>query len=315
MKKTLYLSVFGLNLALINELKAVISDILAKNYELSWTHIADPKLNFLFIYESFIELPNIQKILHNKIHYLKLSKQTQLNSILHDNCLSLPLQSTHELEAWFNDHLNKQAPESTRSQQAQTLFEQKISYLHLKEIQEKIDFNSSKGKYTLEQNGQLIALIDFDQYQLIQPTFQLQSDQRLCIQHATLASILAAKQHPISDLKQGLWQLYWNILKFESPTYRGCYQTQCWPRSQFHEEQAHFLQLAAYFSKGAEIQFVHEQTQLSLPFIHQFLMCCELVQACEEISLEQAKFKSHSQTPSATPLRGFFQKLRKKLGL
>lgn len=62
MKDTIYLSVFGLNLALINELKAIINIALQEKYEISWTHIADSKLQLLLINEDFINIPHIEQM-------------------------------------------------------------------------------------------------------------------------------------------------------------------------------------------------------------------------------------------------------------
>lgn len=62
MKDTIYLSVFGLNLALINELKAIINIALQEKYEISWTHLADSKLQLLLINEDFINIPHIRSL-------------------------------------------------------------------------------------------------------------------------------------------------------------------------------------------------------------------------------------------------------------
>lgn len=62
MKDTIYLSVFGLNLALINELKAIINIALQEKYEISWTHLADSKLQLLLINEDFINIPHIEQM-------------------------------------------------------------------------------------------------------------------------------------------------------------------------------------------------------------------------------------------------------------
>lgn len=78
MNNTLYISVFGLNLNVINEIKSIISNKLATNITIHWTHIAHSKLQVLLINDDFIDLPNINKIKHNRLIILKLKKMNYM---------------------------------------------------------------------------------------------------------------------------------------------------------------------------------------------------------------------------------------------
>ena len=62
MKKQLNISVFGLKLTTIDELKLIIEGVLPETYSINWSNISDAQLDVLLISHLFYDLPNIVAI-------------------------------------------------------------------------------------------------------------------------------------------------------------------------------------------------------------------------------------------------------------
>lgn len=317
MKNTLYLSIFGLNLTLINELKKSISNILENDYHLAWTNIADPNLNILFIHENFIELDNIQKIIQNKkILHLKLTRQSTSDFSIKDNTLTLPLKSEQDLSQWLTLHLNTM--EENQNQVSEiTHYIKKLTYKDVQPFLAELNTQQHQGKYSIQIDGETVAVLDFDHYKFYgNSKFNLFESSVLEIHRASLNCITRFKRLAAQDLKQGLWQMYWHNLKFDAPIYNGYYHTSFWPRITDQDEQNILFKLAAHFSQGACPLDVQHATKISPQYIHQYLLCCQLTQCCHEISASSAKFHFNDGIQkSEKPALSFFQKLRRKLGL
>ena len=74
MNNSIYISVLGLSLSVINDLKRIITEQILNQYKINWTNIADKNLQILLISDDLIELTDIKRVNKAHLHILKLSK-------------------------------------------------------------------------------------------------------------------------------------------------------------------------------------------------------------------------------------------------
>ena len=105
MKKQLNISVFGLKLTTIDELKLMIEGVLPETYSINWSNISDAHLDVLLISHLFYELPNIVAIRRSPhLKTLKIAHDPHLHDQVVDDTLYLPAQ-TKALQQWFAEHI------------------------------------------------------------------------------------------------------------------------------------------------------------------------------------------------------------------
>ena len=105
MKKQLNISVFGLKLTTIDELKLIIEGVLPETYSINWSNISDAQLDVLLISHLFYDLPNIVAIRTSPhIKTLKIAHDPHLHGQVIEDTLYLPAQST-ALQHWFEQYV------------------------------------------------------------------------------------------------------------------------------------------------------------------------------------------------------------------
>ena len=62
MNDSIYISVLGLSLSVINDLKRIITEQILNQYKINWTNIADKNLQILLISDDLIELTDIKRV-------------------------------------------------------------------------------------------------------------------------------------------------------------------------------------------------------------------------------------------------------------
>lgn len=323
MKKTIYISIFGLNLSLINELKNIISKALNSEYIILWTNIADEKLQLLLVNDNFSDSPNIQKLALKKIKIIKLQKDETNTSIIQNNILYHPINDEKPLSIWvkkFFQDLEKSAQTDNLDPIDTTniSLKRKFSFTQLNPIFNLIYQDTQTGKHTIKTSNQIIALVDFDNYHFyIAPELTILDTNYIEIIKASLDDILSFKKTTRAlDLKQGTWQFIWDYLDQDIPEYHDYYRLERWPKFLNLIDRQNILKLSTVFSLGSNNEHTAKKLKIGIKYINFFLCICDLNHDLKKISIENAKFIcSDSPQLENNGVRGFFKSLRKKLGL
>lgn len=396
MKQQLNISVFGLKLTTIDEIKRIIKDLLPEQYQVNWTHLNDSNLQVLLINDVFFDLPNITEIRkNNHLKTLRIATDPQIQGQLLQNILYLPIQR-NTLQLWLEQYVfgSSITTEPTTSNyqtevkpaETETYFAANLATAHvqkthipkiepLAQLENKKDYFRKTSKpllpsgptieevfqkpespltnalfknllpyqnfeYLAEQlwNSQQyrqcvlsiaqhkIAFINkaTNQFWLIQKLPTIEAD-KIEIQHADLNTVVRfCHKNQAYDLQNGLWDFVWQNLAHQTPSYNAYYRLRYWPQPLNQSDRKDIFKLAAYFQQGAHIQYVHQQTNISLEFIYRFIFTGLVNNSIYEISENEAdiRFRSSiqqelqtSEPETKSALRGFFSKLRKKLGL
>lgn len=322
MKQTIYISIFGLNLSLINELKKIISSTLSDDYSIMWTNIADEKLQLLLVNDNFSDSPNIQKLKYKNIKIIKLQKNENSSAHIDEDTIYYPIQDEQKIsiriKQFFQDISKNEQTNHSQEIKLSNKINQKISFEQFSSIFNIIHNEIKSGKYIVKTHTQNIALIDVDHYQFyIEPNLSLHENSSPKLIKASLDDILNFKKttYPI-DLKQGLWQFTWDYLEQEIPEYQDYYRLTRWPKFLNPIDRQNILRLSTAFSLGTHTQYAEKNLKIGRKYIHFFLCVCDLNRDLKLISPEDAKFKwADAALSEKNSVRGFFKSLRKKLGL
>lgn len=323
MKDTIYLSVFGLNLALINELKAIINIALQEKYEISWTHIADSKLQLLLINEDFINIPHIEQMDKKHFQILRIKKSdTNTTQQIINNTIYLPLFDEKPLIQWIQSYFFNLLKSNNLSYQLNnnslSIQNQKFNYDNLENIFKDIFKKYRTGLFLLQSESDDIAILDFDRFQFyLKPNLQIITTKNLNIIPASINQILSIKKHAKGiDLKQGVWQFIWDYLDQEIPNYPLHYQIKRWPKISNRTDRIHLFKLSTVFSSGSHISYAESSLKIGHKYINFFLCVSDLAGDLIPISENISPFKLTQQNKTKNNgLSGFFNSLRKKLGL
>ena len=105
MNKQLNISVFGLKLTTIDELKLIIERLLPEKYSVNWTNINDASLDILLISHLFFDLPNIMAIRQRRgLKTLRVAHDPVVQSQVIQDTLYLPVE-TSAIKYWFEQNV------------------------------------------------------------------------------------------------------------------------------------------------------------------------------------------------------------------
>jgi hypothetical protein len=103
--KQLNISVFGLKLTTIDELKRIIERLLPDKYSVNWTNINDAGLDVLLISHLFYDLPNIVSIRQRpNLKTLKIAHDPLVQSQIIQDTLYLPIEA-QAIQLWFQQNV------------------------------------------------------------------------------------------------------------------------------------------------------------------------------------------------------------------
>lgn len=323
MKKNINISIFGLNLSTINELKAIIDNILGSDHSIFWTNIADTNLQVLIINHDFFDLPNIRKIKKDHLFILKVSNDLNLAGQIQEQNLYLPLTNQLPLKNWLvNTVLPALFSNSTTTYLLEDEHRNKIHYTHVQNILLQLKQEETKSKLLLLDGKTQIALIDPLAHAIwIDPNFKKNANEILQLVHADLNSIVHFRhKHTAQDLQSGLWQWIWDHLSRETPIYHGCYRLKYWPQPAVNVDRKNILKLSAYFQQGNSIEYIQQQLEINPDFIQRYLFVSSLLNLIEEISARKTQQYLNQNIDSKnlenlSNVRNFFSRLRKKLSI
>jgi predicted nucleic-acid-binding Zn-ribbon protein len=319
---SVYISIFGLGLSTVTDLKNAITAKLAQNFQVNWTHIADKKLQILLLHEDFAHMSQLQED-NSNLRILKLNKNKQWAGQIVNDVLYLPLSSTHALSTWLSQFImtSAVAPAVETAVKVQ-MPQHKLSHHSISKA-----FNciyqgyANLNKFIIQSNGQVLSFFDIQSNEFYSNTqLNIHEMTELEVLPADLNSIVRfKKQFKARDLKHGIWQFVWDHLADDVPEFPFAYRLSTWPQPLHQSQRNVLLKMSAYFSQGHTVDYVQQQMQVGTPLIHRYLFACRIAQMLTEIPVEEHSTTHHLATvspPAQTgAVRGFLSKLRKKLGL
>ena len=327
MNNSIYISVLGLSLSVINDLKRIITEQILSQYKINWTNIADKNLQILLISDDLIELTDIKRVNKAHLHILKLSKNENLAGKVRNNTLYLPLHSAGELSEWLKQAIT--IPQSCRDKTAisgpeckEQPKKPKLSCQAVYSAFDKVYSEYSNiNNFMIKSGLNIIAFFDVKKKEFYLNTdlnkFNLSAIE---VVPADINNIVNFKsKYKSSDLSHGIWQFVWGCLAYELPEYSKAYQLLSWPQPALKQERNEVLKISAYFSRGCTGQYVQEKMGVSADTVNRYLFACDIARMIGEIPEQEALYiqpAAAGKAPDHTGrVRGFFSKLRKKLGL
>lgn len=314
MSEQVKIAIFGLSLNVLESLKQKIQALYDTSIHINWVNIADPQLDILLVNDMFFGSPTIQNLVGNqKIAYLRLvNKQDKAGSIEND-ALYLPFSATDEIRNWFKARymgtpLKRSNYETQPTKSTQTTDINKL-------VKELFDPRNSNIQ-VFDQQGN-IALINIRKEQVwVDSERRINStDSSLNYTYATMQKVQSVDSIQGQDLKIWLWNLLWNspqLLKEQNSN--TFYKLKFWPQPLSAYDRQNVFKIAACFEKGASIHQVEKKLEIKQSVIQHFISVAVLMDAVQEINETDAKLIVKSEKNEGV-LKGFFGKLRRKLGL
>jgi hypothetical protein len=300
MNSTLYISVFGLNLNVINDIKSIISNKLSETFTIHWTNIADSKLQVLLINDDFIDLPNINKIRHEALIILRLKKnELKANQIEHDT-LFLPLTNTNHFEHWL-EHLvalrfRDTNPVNVSNPVVVQDIKPKLNALQISQVFK--DLNKHQRQLLLLDQKPIALIDNLSNEFWIEQNIQITQNSEFTLIPADTNTVVTFKYGLESiNLQHGLWQFVWDYLDDTPPNYPSHYKLLHWPQPMHCAERQSLLKISAFFMEGSSTQYIAEQIHLSQNIINRYLFACHIAQIIEEIPAMATVY--HSQKSSS----------------
>ncbi|OTG89218.1 hypothetical protein [Acinetobacter sp. ANC 3832] len=316
MKERIKIAIFGLSLNVLESIKQKVRLLYDDTLEVNWANIADPHLDILLVNDMFFGSPTIQNLVGSQqVPYLRLINKNEKSGSIEGDKLYLPFLPTDEIRSWFKDRYHhvpmSQKTERFVSQIAKTVDLNKISQEFFNERNGNLQIFDGHGNMGLMNTRTEQVWIDSERK--IQGT-----DSTLNYTYATMQMAQTASMKQGTDLRSWLWNIFWfseNLGKDHSVS--TFYKLQYWPQPNSIQDRQHIFKIAACFEKGANISQVEKRLDLSVQNIQKFVSTALLTNALKEIPESEAKLVQEEVKPSdnSSGLRGFFGKLRRKLGL
>lgn len=326
MNKSIYISIFGLSLSTINDLKNIIYSQFFNQYQIQWTHISDARLQLLLINDDFAEIDHVEKISKSNIQILKLKKNEGISGELIDETLYLPINSPETLYRWIEQAIAKlivpviaQMP-SAQGFEDQKRVPKKLSHQALANAFHKVNEEfAGISHFVIENNQNIIACFDLKNKEFYQnPEFNLIAEGNFAVVPADINTVVKFKKYfQCKELSNGIWQFIWDHAPYDVPNYGNAYKLQHWPQPASLQRRSELLKISAYLCKGCTAEYIHQKTNISANTIHRYLYACDIAQIMEVISAAESldAVSVPVEIQEVSKVRGFFSSLRRKLGL
>lgn len=326
MNNSIYISIFGLSLSTINELKNIIFIKFCDQYQINWTHITDIRLQILLINDDFIDLDHVVKMSKTDVQILKLKKNESLSGELINDTLYLPLQFPNSLDSWMAHALERSTlPANFQAMHQPFLLETESVSKKIAHQEISLTFRNVHEKYAgishfvIENNQNIMACFDLKNKEFYRnPELGLIAEGSFSIVPADINSIVNFKKYfQCKELSSGIWQFVWDHTPNEVPEYTHAYRLLHWPQPASLTCRSELFKISAFLSKGCTAQFIHQKTNIRADTIHRYLFACEVAQIVAEIPVKDALDVRAlpAEVNEVSSVRGFFSSLRKKLGL
>lgn len=312
MKEQLKIAIFGLSLNILEHIKQEIQSIYP-GIHIAWVNISDPALDVLLVNEIFFNADSIQHIVNAKhVPYLRLITAHDKAGSIANDILYLPFQMTDQIREWFKSHL-------TYTPTAQTERLTRVAY-------KKPDVDKVIQEFLNERNDNIqifdasgnIGLMNTRTEQVwLDPERKLKgTDSSINYTYATMQMAQNVIHTQGMDLRIWLWNTLWysnELLKSHSST--DFYKLVFWPQPDPIADRREIFQIAACFEKGANIQQVEQNLEISQDRIMKFVSVALMCGALCEIAIDEAHLVQDDADEAPSKLGRFFLKIRSKLGL
>ncbi len=308
------IAIFGLSLNVLESLKQKIQALYDESIQINWVNIADPQLDILLVNDMFFGSPTIQNLVGSqRVAYLRLVNKQDKAGLIENDALYLPFSASDDIREWFKARYLG-TPLKTSNQDIRVVKTSQTTDIN-KLIKELIDQRNSNIQVFDHQGN--IALINIRKEQVwVDPERKTNStDNSLNYTYATMQKVQSVDSTQGQDLKNWLWNLLWNspqLLKEQNVN--TFYKLKFWPQPQSAYDRQNVFKIAACFEKGASISQVEKKLEIKLSIIQQFVAVAVLIDAVKEIPETDAKLVVKTEKSEGV-LKGFFGKLRRKLGL
>ena len=313
MKEEIKIAIFGLSLNVLESIKQKVQSMYDDALKVSWANIADPHLDILLVNDMFFSSATIQNLVGaKKIPYLRLINKNEKSGTIEGDKLYLPFLATDEIRQWFKDRY-LQVPVNNKTEN------------FVNQISKKIDLKNVVPEFFNERNGNVqvfdskgnIALMNIRTQQVwINSARKLQrTDASLNYTYATMQMAQSVSLMQGEDLTSWLWNVLWHSDDMDfSQNHADFYKLKYWPQPDPQNERKQVFKIAACFEQGANLKQIAQKTGYSLTLINKFVSIALLCNVLQKIPATDAKLMIEEKE-SSSALRGFFGKLRKKLGL
>ncbi|MDM1763678.1 hypothetical protein ACFODO_15310 [Acinetobacter sichuanensis] len=314
MKEEVKIAIFGLSLNVLESLKQKIQALYDGSIQISWANIADPQLDILLVNDMFFGSPTIQNLVGNqKVAYLRLVNKQDKSGLIEDDALYLPFTASDEIRNWFKARYHG---EPIRQQNLKSSTLKNVQPLEIKKLIKEL-FDPRNSNIQVFDNTGNIALINIRKEQVwADPERRTNNtDTSLNFTYATMQKVQSVDSIQGQDLKNWLWNLLWYSPQLlEDHNVNTFYKLKFWPQPQSAYERQSIFKIAACFEKGASISQIEKKLEIKQSIIQHFVSVAVLTNALQEINETDAKLIVKSEKTEGV-LKGFFGKLRRKLGL
>ncbi|RKG36974.1 hypothetical protein [Acinetobacter rongchengensis] len=313
MKEEVKIAIFGLSLNVLENIKQKVQSLYDDALKVSWANIADPHLDILLVNDMFFSSATIQNLVGaKKIPYLRLVNKNEKSGMIEGDKLYLPFMATEEVRQWFKDRYLR-VPVNNKTESFVNKISQKMD---LKKVVPEF-FNERNGNVQVFDSKGNIALMNIRTQQVwINETRKLQrTDSSLNYTYATMQMAQSVSLMQGEDLTSWLWNMLWHSEDLDfNQNHPDFYKLKFWPQPDPQNERKMVFKIAACFEQGANLKQVVQKTGYSSEQINKFVSIAVLCNVLQKIPASDAKLMVEEKESSGV-LRGFFGKLRKKLGL
>ena len=314
MKEEIKIAIFGLSLNVLDGIKQKIRLMYDDTVNITWANIADPHLDILLVKDMFFGSPTIQHLVGSQqVPYLRLVNKSEVAGQIDGDKLFLPFSVTAMTTKWFKDRYLK-VPLSQN-------VEKRVA-----QIVKTTDINKVTAEFFNERNGNLQIFDGHGNIGLMNARSEqvwFDAGRRLANTDATLNFTYATMQMAQSvsniqgiDLRRWLWNVLWYSPELvKSTSDKKFYKLKYWPHPDSKEDRKDIFKIAACFERGASIQQVEKKSEVSLKTIERFVSIALLSHLLIEIDVKDATLITEEEKSAEGVLKGFFGKLRRKLGL
>ena len=312
MKEQIKIAIFGLSLNVLENFKYKLTQMCEGLFHISWVNIGDPQLEILLVNDMFFSSPTIQNLVSAKqVPYLRLITQEELSGSIVDDTLYLPFNENDQILHWFKQRYAKIPLKYQPQHQV---------------MPKKLDISKILNELLNERNGNLqvfdrngpIGLVNTRSEQIwLDPSRKIQgTDDTLNYTYATMQMTQNVSLTQGIDLRSWMWNMMWysNRLIQENKTQKY-YKLQYWPQSNSVRERAKIFKIAACFEQGSNIWHVQKKLEIPIETIEKFVSVGLITHMLKEIKQEDARFLFEQPEQKQSVIKGFFGKLRKKLGI
>lgn len=318
MKRELNIAVFGLSFNWLDQIKAQILQSMPSNVTVNFVNLAEQNIDALFVNDAFFNASSIQKILAGRVQkYLRLVKNPEHTGEIVNDTLFYPFKKLEYLTHWIEENLlGKSQPKKFPVDMGAIQPAHAKPETFIKEL-----FTPRNGFIQLRDETGFVALVDTRTERIwLNPTNKTrQLHDGLTYTYATSHLVQEVlKTSAAQDLRVWLWHMMQHHETQPSASIKAnqYFKLEIWPQFDRGFERRELLKMAACFSKGAKIEDVQKGLNILPERVHRFVAKIELLGMGQFIPATDAKFVvAEYFSEEQGVLKGFFGKLRRKLGL